>query len=61
MEKAMNTIAAPRMPVKQASKRRERTASTPTREESQVRRTTVSHKSAPPNIIVARRQCSDTA
>lgn len=57
----MNTIAAPRMPVKQASKRRERTASTPTREESQVRRTTVSHKSAPPNIIVARRQCSDTA
>ena len=57
----MNTIAAPKMPVKQASKRRERTARTPTREESQVKRTTVSHISAPPNSRVARRQCSNTA
>lgn len=61
MEKATNTIAAPKAPVKQASKRRERTASTPTREESHVKRTTVSHISAPPSSMVARRQCSDTA
>lgn len=59
--KARNAIAAPKMPVKQASKRRERTASTPTREESQVNRTTVNHTNAPPNNNVARRQCSNTA
>lgn len=61
MEKATNTIAAPKAPVKQASKRRERTASTPTREESHVKRTTVSQISAPPSSMVARRQCSEIA
>ena len=61
MDRAKKTIAAPKMPVNHASKRCERTANTPTREESQVKRTTVSHTSAPPSSIVARRQCSNTA
>src|SRR5690625_7392330 len=40
------------------SNRRERTANTPTRSESQVLRTTASQIMAAPNRKVARRQCS---
>ena len=44
--------------VKMESKRRERTAKTPTLRESQVKRTAVSHTIAAPSTKVARRQCS---
>src|SRR5699024_1045707 len=53
-----HTNAAPRAAENIMSNRRERTANTPTRSESQVLRTTASHSMAAPKRNVARRQCS---
>lgn len=51
-------MAAPSATQKQASKRRERTASRPISLESQIRRMSASQNIAAPRVNVARRQCS---
>src|SRR5699024_3027098 len=57
-EAESHTSAAPRAVENAMSNRRERTANTPTRSESQVLRTTASQIMAAPNRKVARRQCA---